>query len=120
MTILRAVTPDFGHLAAVEAKMEGQIQGWYGTDRERSRGDCVCHSSSTHSYDYLTNIYRFYSGGLREKDVLTKEYVNSIYKVRLFLFHGISINILRDRFALYMNGQKIILSSIYGQQRDMD
>jgi hypothetical protein len=37
-----------------------------------------------------------------------------------FLFHGISINVLRDRFALHMNGRKIMLPSIYGQQRGMD
>ncbi|KAF8340930.1 ABC transporter transmembrane region 2-domain-containing protein [Amanita rubescens] len=71
ITILRAVTPAFGRLAAVEARLEGEYRAGMGRiGREAEE-------------------IAFYNGGLREKDVLTKAYlklirhVNSIYKIRI-------------------------------------
>ena len=53
----------------------------------------------------LTYTSRFYNGGVREKDFLTKAYlklirhVNSIYKVHPIFCHGNSTQILHDRFG---------------------
>ncbi|KAG1893220.1 ABC transporter transmembrane region 2-domain-containing protein [Suillus fuscotomentosus] len=64
-TILRAVTPAFGRLAAVEARLEGEYRA--GESEEVA----------------------FYDGGARERDILTRTYlrlikhVNSIYKIRI-------------------------------------
>jgi hypothetical protein len=49
MTILRAVTPAFGRLAAVAARLEGQIQGRYGTDREAEEIGYVIRLQLTHT-----------------------------------------------------------------------
>ncbi|KAF9003251.1 ABC transporter transmembrane region 2-domain-containing protein [Cyathus striatus] len=69
--ILRAVTPAFGRLAAVEARLEGEYRR--GMGRVGRDGEEVA----------------FYDGGARERDILTKAYmrlikhVNSIYKIRI-------------------------------------
>ncbi|KAH9835223.1 ABC transporter transmembrane region 2-domain-containing protein [Rhodofomes roseus] len=69
--ILRAATPAFGRLAAVEAQLEGEYRAGMGrVDRESEE-------------------IAFYSGGLRERSILWKAYlrlirhVNSIYKIRI-------------------------------------
>ncbi|KAG5644365.1 hypothetical protein DXG03_008662 [Asterophora parasitica] len=71
VAILRAVTPAFGRLAAVEAKLEGEYRAGMGrVGREAEE-------------------IAFYDGGHREKDILTRAYlrlikhVNSIYKIRI-------------------------------------
>jgi ATP-binding cassette subfamily D (ALD) long-chain fatty acid import protein len=74
VAILRAVTPAFGRLAAVEARLEGEYRA--GMGRVGREAEEVA----------------FYDGGARERDILTNAYlklikhVNYIYKVRhLFL-----------------------------------
>ncbi|KAG6907744.1 hypothetical protein DXG01_007544 [Tephrocybe rancida] len=71
VAILRAVTPAFGRLAAVEAKLEGEYRAGMGrVGREAEE-------------------IAFYDGGIRERDILTRAYmrlikhVNSIYKIRI-------------------------------------
>ncbi|KAJ3567866.1 hypothetical protein NP233_g6084 [Leucocoprinus birnbaumii] len=69
--ILRAVTPAFGRLAAVEARLEGEYRR--GVGRVGRESEEVA----------------FYDGGGREKDILSRAYlrlirhVNSIYKIRI-------------------------------------
>lgn len=69
ITILRAVTPAFGRLAAIEARLEGEYRA--GMGRVGREAEEVA----------------FYNGGPRERDILTSAYlklikhVNSIYKV---------------------------------------
>jgi len=69
ITILRAVTPAFGRLAAIEARLEGLYRA--GMARVGREAEEVA----------------FYNGGARERDILTRAYlklikhVNSIYKV---------------------------------------
>ena len=72
-TILRAVTPAFGRLAAIEARLEGEYRAGMGrVGREAEE-------------------IAFYDGGKRERDILTNAYmklirhVNSIYKVHSIL-----------------------------------
>ncbi|KAG6844809.1 hypothetical protein H0H87_003475 [Tephrocybe sp. NHM501043] len=71
VAILRAVTPAFGRLASVEAKLEGEYRAGMGrVGREAEE-------------------IAFYDGGVRERDILTRAYlrlikhVNSIYKIRI-------------------------------------
>ncbi|RDB30444.1 ATP-binding cassette sub-family D member 1 [Hypsizygus marmoreus] len=71
VSILRAVTPAFGRLAAVEAKLEGEYRAGMGrVGREAEE-------------------IAFYDGGFRERDILTRAYlrlikhINSIYKIRI-------------------------------------
>lgn len=70
VAILRAVTPAFGRLAAVEARLEGEYRA--GMGRVGREAEEVA----------------FYDGGARERDILTNAYlklikhVNYIYKVR--------------------------------------
>lgn len=69
--ILRAVTPAFGRLAAVEARLEGEYRAGVGRIGRESEE------------------VAFYNGGARERDILTRAYlrlikhVNSIYKIRI-------------------------------------
>ncbi|GAA5972975.1 hypothetical protein JCM11641_000348 [Rhodosporidiobolus odoratus] len=69
--ILRKVTPAFGKLAAVEAKLEG--------DYRAAHARLIINAEEV----------AFYDGGAIEKDILTKAYlrlikhVNSIYKIRI-------------------------------------
>lgn len=69
VAILKAVTPAFGRLAAVEARLEGEYRA--GMGRVGREAEEVA----------------FYDGGARERDILTDAYmklikhVNSIYKV---------------------------------------
>ncbi|KAG1862313.1 ABC transporter transmembrane region 2-domain-containing protein [Suillus subluteus] len=69
--ILRAVTPAFGRLAAVEARLEGEYRAGVGRIGRESEE------------------VAFYDGGARERDILTRAYlrlikhVNSIYKIRI-------------------------------------
>ncbi|KAF9465113.1 ABC transporter transmembrane region 2-domain-containing protein [Collybia nuda] len=71
VAILRAVTPAFGRLAAVEARLEGEYRA--GMGRVGREAEEVA----------------FYDGGARERDILTRAYmrlikhVNSIYKIRI-------------------------------------
>ncbi|CCM00773.1 uncharacterized protein FIBRA_02815 [Fibroporia radiculosa] len=69
--ILRAATPAFGRLAAVEAQLEGEYRAGMGRiDRESEE-------------------IAFYGGGLRERSILRRAYlrlishINSIYKIRI-------------------------------------
>ncbi|KZV99595.1 putative peroxisomal half ABC transporter [Exidia glandulosa HHB12029] len=70
-SILRAVTPAFGRLAAIEARLEGEYRAGVGRVGRESEE------------------IAFYDGGSREKDILTRAYmrlikhVNSIYKIRI-------------------------------------
>ncbi|KII91168.1 hypothetical protein PLICRDRAFT_37870 [Plicaturopsis crispa FD-325 SS-3] len=70
-SILRAVTPAFGRLASVEARLEGEYRA--GVGRVGREGEEIA----------------FYDGGARERDILTRAYmrlikhVNSIYKIRI-------------------------------------
>ncbi|KAG7091918.1 hypothetical protein E1B28_008313 [Marasmius oreades] len=69
--ILRAVTPAFGKLASVEARLEGEYRAGMGRLGRESEE------------------VAFYDGGARERDILTKAYlrlikhVNNIYKIRI-------------------------------------
>ncbi|KAI0790361.1 ABC transporter transmembrane region 2-domain-containing protein [Abortiporus biennis] len=69
--ILRAVTPAFGRLAAVEARLEGEYRA--GMSRVGRESEEVA----------------FYNGGPRERDILWRAYlrlikhINSIYKIRI-------------------------------------
>ncbi|KAK7683183.1 hypothetical protein QCA50_013856 [Cerrena zonata] len=69
--ILRAVTPAFGRLAAVEARLEGEYRAGMGRVGRESEE------------------IAFYDGGSRERDILWRAYlrlikhVNSIYKIRI-------------------------------------
>ncbi|KZT53712.1 hypothetical protein CALCODRAFT_439721 [Calocera cornea HHB12733] len=69
--ILRRVTPAFGKLAAVEARLEGEYRAGVGRIGRESEE------------------IAFYGGGLREKSILARAYkrlishVNSIYKIRI-------------------------------------
>ncbi|TFK39278.1 ABC transporter transmembrane region 2-domain-containing protein [Crucibulum laeve] len=71
VAILRAVTPAFGRLAAVEARLEGEYRAGMGRVGRESEE------------------VAFYDGGVRERDILTRAYmrlikhVNSIYKIRI-------------------------------------
>ncbi|KAF5350966.1 hypothetical protein D9756_008231 [Leucocoprinus leucothites] len=78
LRILRAVTPAFGRLAAVEARLEGEYRR--GVGRVGRESEEVA----------------FYDGGGREKDILTHAYlrlikhVNSIYKPFCVVFHAVA------------------------------
>ncbi|KAJ7352361.1 ABC transporter transmembrane region 2-domain-containing protein [Mycena albidolilacea] len=71
VAILRAVTPAFGRLAAIEARLEGEYRA--GMGRIGREGEEIA----------------FYDGGARERDILSSAYlrlikhVNSIYKIRI-------------------------------------
>ncbi|KAJ7190946.1 ABC transporter transmembrane region 2-domain-containing protein [Mycena pura] len=71
VSILRAVTPAFGRLAAVEARLEGEYRA--GMGRIGREGEEIA----------------FYDGGARERDILSSAYlrlikhVNSIYRIRI-------------------------------------
>ncbi|KAJ7770563.1 ABC transporter transmembrane region 2-domain-containing protein [Mycena metata] len=71
VAILRAVTPAFGRLAAVEARLEGEYRA--GMGRIGREGEEIA----------------FYDGGARERDILSSAYlklikhVNSIYHIRI-------------------------------------
>ncbi|KAJ6488117.1 ABC transporter transmembrane region 2-domain-containing protein [Mycena vitilis] len=71
VSILRAVTPAFGRLAAVEARLEGEYRA--GMGRIGREGEEIA----------------FYDGGARERDILSNAYlrlikhVNSIYRIRI-------------------------------------
>ncbi|KAJ7236266.1 ABC transporter transmembrane region 2-domain-containing protein [Mycena haematopus] len=71
VTILRKVTPAFGRLAAIEARLEGEYRA--GMGRIGREGEEIA----------------FYDGGARERDILNSAYlrlikhVNSIYKIRI-------------------------------------
>ncbi|KAJ8461840.1 hypothetical protein ONZ45_g18149 [Pleurotus djamor] len=71
ISILRAVTPAFGRLAAVEARLEGEYRAGMGRIGRESEE------------------IAFYNGGPREKDILSRAYlklikhVNSIYRIRI-------------------------------------
>lgn len=87
-TILRAVTPAFGRLAAVEARLEGEYRAGMGrVDREGEEIAYVpAHSARRLPYSRLPS---FYGGGSREREILWRAYmrlvkhVNSIYKIRI-------------------------------------
>ncbi|TRM67607.1 ABC transporter transmembrane region 2-domain-containing protein [Schizophyllum amplum] len=71
VTILRAVTPAFGRLAAIESRLEGEYRAGMGrVGREAEE-------------------IAFYNGGAREKTILMNAYlrlikhVNSIFKIRI-------------------------------------
>ncbi|EKM56979.1 uncharacterized protein PHACADRAFT_254415 [Phanerochaete carnosa HHB-10118-sp] len=69
--ILRAVTPAFGRLAAVEARLEGEYRAGMGRVGRESEE------------------VAFYNGGPREREILWRAYrrlvkhINSIYKIRI-------------------------------------
>ncbi|GJE86404.1 ATP-binding cassette sub-family D member 1 [Phanerochaete sordida] len=69
--VLRAVTPAFGRLAAVEARLEGEYRAGMGRVGRESEE------------------VAFYNGGSREREILWRAYnrlvkhINSIYKIRI-------------------------------------
>ncbi|KAF7289982.1 hypothetical protein MIND_01373500 [Mycena indigotica] len=69
--ILRAITPAFGRLAAIEARLEGEYRA--GMGRIGREGEEIA----------------FYDGGARELDILSRAYlrlishINNIYKLRI-------------------------------------
>lgn len=97
--ILRAVTPAFGRLAAVEARLEGEFRAGMGRIGRESEEvayvvciRCLCDNDAD---EWCTS--RFYDGGKMERHILQRAYsrlikhVNSIYKVcttRLFTSAG--------------------------------
>ena len=101
-SILRAVTPAFGRLAAVEARLEGEYRAGVGRVGRESEE------------------IAFYDGGAREQDILTRAYmrlikhVNSIYKVSAAWSLPLSITDLSFRSGLHMNGPRTMSSSICG------
>jgi len=88
VAILRAVTPAFGRLAAIEARLEGEYRA--GMGRVGREAEEVA----------------FYDGGARERDILTKAYmklikhVNSIYKVCVLAACFDNTNRLLDSYCL--------------------
>ena len=93
--ILRAVTPAFGRLAAVEAMLEGEYRA--GMNRVGRESEEIA----------------FYNGGAREQSILWNAYlrlvkhINSIYKVSHGLLVCFSISSYSYSFASPMNGPKI-------------
>lgn len=87
VAILRAATPAFGRLAAVEARLEGEYRA--GVGRVGREAEEVA----------------FYNGGARERDILTGAYlklirhVNSIYKASCFATFSWYQLIQKARFA---------------------
>ena len=82
-SILRAVTPAFGRLAAVEARLEGEYRAGMGRAGRESEE------------------IAFYAGGARERSILWNAYlrlvkhINSIYKVsvtNLLASHVLSVS----------------------------
>ena len=105
VSILKAVTPAFGRLAAVEARLEGEYRA--GMGRVGREAEEVA----------------FYDGGARERDILTDAYmklikhVNSIYKVCLnypFIDFIMYQYVACIRSASRMSGLKTTSSNIYG------
>lgn len=104
--ILRAVTPAFGRLAAVEAMLEGEYRT--GMNRVGRESEEIA----------------FYAGGARERSILWSAYlrlirhINSIYKVRtiyrLIPYGTLEFYNLLYSFELLMNGRRTSLSSTYG------
>lgn len=88
VAILRAVTPAFGRLAAIEARLEGEYRA--GMGRIGREGEEIAYVSPPQLISFHTDqlLYSFYDGGARERDILSSAYlrlikhVNSIYKVR--------------------------------------
>jgi ATP-binding cassette subfamily D (ALD) long-chain fatty acid import protein len=87
ITILRAVTPAFGRLAAVEARLEGDYRAGMGRVGREAEEIAQVFILPRQNKALIVHVSRFYNGGLREKDILTNAYlklirhVNSIYKV---------------------------------------
>lgn len=86
--ILRRVTPAFGRLAAIEAKLEGDFRSAHSriiTNAEEIAWVWLTRQKTT--TDALS--FSFYNGAPLEKDILTRAYlrlvrhVNSIYKIRI-------------------------------------
>lgn len=82
IVILRAATPAFGRLAAVEARLEGEYRAGMGrVGREAEE-------------------IAFYDGGAREKQILSNAYsklmkhINSIYKVCRASYFGLVSGVL--------------------------
>ena len=105
--ILRAVTPAFGRLAAVEAMLEGEYRAGMGRAGRESEE------------------IAFYAGGARERSILWNAYlrlvkhINSIYKVSRFVFAIWSNveNLLSS--VLRMSGPRTSSSNICGRQPDI-
>ena len=104
--ILRAVTPAFGRLAAVEAMLEGEYRAGMGRAGRESEE------------------IAFYAGGARERSILWNAYlrlvkhINSIYKVShlCFAIWMSAENLLS--FVSRMNGPRTSSSNICGRQPD--
>jgi ATP-binding cassette subfamily D (ALD) long-chain fatty acid import protein len=94
VAILRAVTPAFGRMAAIEARLEGEYRA--GMGRVGREAEEVA----------------FYDGGKRERDILTNAYmrlikhVNSIYKVCFLFLIELDLTRYECRFESLMSGQK--------------
>lgn len=84
-SILRAVTPAFGRLAAVEAKLEGEYRA--GVGRVGREAEEIAYVLARLHHALSDRFPSFYGGGGREKYILWGAYVrlvkhvNSIYKV---------------------------------------
>lgn len=91
--ILRKVTPAFGKLAAVEAKLEGDFRAAHSrliiNSEEVAYVRFGDEPRGIGCSELRLRVCRFYGGGPIEKDILTRAYlrlikhVNSIFKVRV-------------------------------------
>ncbi|GJJ10466.1 hypothetical protein Clacol_004692 [Clathrus columnatus] len=87
--ILRAVTPAFGKLAAVERGLEGEFRS--GMSRVGRESEEIAYAFLLMRLEFISDwIYNsFYGGGPRERDILWNAYlrlirhINSIYKIRI-------------------------------------
>ena len=106
--ILRAVTPAFGRLAAVEAMLEGEYRA--GMNRVGRESEEIA----------------FYNGGAREQSILWNAYlrlvkhINSIYKVRSVILAGVfKLIAFFLSFVLHTSGPRTSSSSTSGLQPAM-
>lgn len=127
VSILRAVTPAFGRLAAVEARLEGEYRAGMGRVGREAEEVAYAAFPLILFWGLTFSDHRFYDGGARERDILTRAYmrlikhVNSIYKVCNPLFPMVLIDVksIVCRSVSRMSGQRTMSSSICGPRLDM-
>jgi ATP-binding cassette subfamily D (ALD) long-chain fatty acid import protein len=84
--ILRAVTPAFGRLAAVEARLEGEYRAGVGRVGREAEEIAYVQPRLLMYAQVCPRCSRFYDGGKREREILWRAYlrlikhVNSIFK----------------------------------------
>ncbi|KAI9279856.1 ABC transporter transmembrane region 2-domain-containing protein [Sporodiniella umbellata] len=108
--LLRAVTPAFGKLAAIEAKLEGDFRG--------------AHSRLITNAEEIA----FYNGASLEHSILDKTYlklikhINSIYKIRIGynMFEDFLIKYAWSAFGLLMCAIPVFAPHLVNQPQDSD